>query len=287
MFKIYSKTKPSYVGHLAFTLVELLVVIAIIAILAALLLPALAKAKEEGRKVKCVNNYHQLAISWQLYAGDNQGNLIANPYDPSGSVTAFTNTTSWYRGLQDWNYGTPQNANTNRAYLMSTVFAPYVIKPGILKCPSDVVDGKGGVRLRSVAMNGFVGNDVTWPMLGTYGLRMFVKDTQFLSPGPANTWVFIDTHPDDLADGFFLDALPNSNHWGGTTFWSEWPASSHNGGGTLSFADGHVECHHWVDSITKVPVLKVMGLAGSVDNNSTHDAKWLGIRTTSPNKPGQ
>src|SRR5438477_4072582 len=137
----------------AFTLIELLVVIAIIAILAAMILPALQKAKTKAHGIYCLNNEKELTLAWLQYADDNQNNLVPNH---DGGVTDYNK--SWVPGWLDFTPNNPDNTNLN--YIRLSKIGPYTKNPGIYKCPADIYTcvERGGrmPRVRSVSMNGFI-----------------------------------------------------------------------------------------------------------------------------------
>src|SRR6266478_6116614 len=101
---------PSSRFQLGFTLIELLVVIAIIAILAALLLPALSRARQKTQGIYCMNNTRQLAICWYMYADDNGGKL--SPNRDGGNVGKTAADAAWAGGWLDFNSGNTDNTNT-------------------------------------------------------------------------------------------------------------------------------------------------------------------------------
>ena len=142
-----------------FTLIELLVVIAVIAILAALLLPALAKARERAEAIACLNNTHQLALAWQLYADDHEGLL---PYNLGMNGSSFRTNINWVNNVMTWDLSSD---NTNTATITEASLGPYVSgATGIYRCPSDwalsAVQSAAGWdhRIRSYSMNAMVGN---------------------------------------------------------------------------------------------------------------------------------
>src|SRR6266545_3314837 len=131
-----------------FTLIELLVVIAIIAILAALLLPTLAKAKTKAHGIQCLNHLRQMGLAWIMYADDNTDRI------PPNNVNATDYARTWVRGWMD--YATSVPDNTNILYLMASHLWPYHKSLGIWRCPADKSMSRHGGRLlprvRSIAM---------------------------------------------------------------------------------------------------------------------------------------
>jgi prepilin-type N-terminal cleavage/methylation domain-containing protein len=139
-----------------FTLIELLVVIAIIAILAALLLPALNRAKLKAQGIQCMNCHRQLALAWRMYTDDNRDLLLY----ASGNVTAFEPGV-WMGGTMDFDPGNPSNWDPSVDIYQSPMW-PYCGKnPTIFKCPADrsyvVVNGQNKPRVRTMVMNLYLG----------------------------------------------------------------------------------------------------------------------------------
>jgi len=247
----------------AFTLIELLVVIAIIAILAALLLPVLAGAREQARSINCRSNLKQLQICWEMYGNDNGGTLAPNNWiytmDSGGAVMAQY---SWCAGNA--------RTDTTTSNLQAGLLYPYDTSPGIYHCPSDmstIVDANGNPlpqpRTRSYNMSQSVNglglmtnvNSGGWPV--DVIQPCFMKVTQVTNPPPSQLFVLIDENEQTLFDDQF--GYPMPNYMAGT--WWDMPANRHDQGANLSFADGHVEHWHWV-----VPMIYSSGLAGNSAN---------------------
>jgi len=251
------------------------VVIAIIAILAAMLLPALSKARTKAEGVSCLNNGKQMMLAWRLYVDDSV-DRVPQSYGPN----------EWVHGWMDFT-SSRSNWDIEQDIKKSLLWAYCGKNAAIWKCPADKsvvrVTGVTYPRVRSVSMNAwFDSTDVAG--FGPAGFRIYKRMSDLVSPGPARTWLFLDEREDSINDGEFVVGMFGFPDQPQQWKMVDYPASYHNGAGGFSFVDGHSEIKKWQDPRTR-PALRTGGeLQLNVSSPNNQDVFWMMERTT--RKPG-
>ena len=294
-----------------FTLIELLVVIAIIAILAALLLPALSTAKARAQAVNCMSNAKQMAAAITMYTGDNNDWFPPNP-DEGLTTPGFT----WCAGQGQIGGAQEFNPDVLKDTTM-TLIAPYTAaNVGIFRCPSDprfgtyqgsnpALAGRTVPSARTVSMNQGVGCvDAYWernndngahsaaagwvptdgPWLGG-GPRpsnrhdnpwaTFGKLTEFRAMGASMVFLTVDESHFSINDaGLAVSADP------AVPKWVDFPGTYHNNACGLSFCDGRAEVHKWKGTSVKLNAMPSGQVIVPNTVTDMYDWNWLWTHAT-------
>ncbi len=267
----------------AFTVFELLVVLLVLALLVTLLGSSLARSKPANQSTVCLNNVRRLTGGWRQWSEDNNDNLVtceANVFDVNLRP-------AWVSGVLDFS---SRPVNYDPAYeLAKSPLWPYIGQlASLFRCPADqsLVPAPSGwlPRLRSYSMSQVFSRG-EW-LDGTYNpvqavWRIYGKGAEIMRP--ANTFLFLDEHPDSINDGSFASACTGAEPSDPpqTARLIDYPASFHNGAVALSFADAHAETHQWVGRTIRPPATYGGVLAFNIPAaECSMDLQWLARNTT-------
>jgi len=246
-----------------FTLIELLVVIAIIAVLAALLLPALSKAKLKAMGATCVSNQRQLAMAWVMYADDNQDRIVG--FDPSVSVSSGVTPWRWDPAPKTPSIP-PNTSNIEKqkiklqaGYQQGGLYQ-YAPNVNVIHCPAD----RRANSPYNPGASAPPGNFAWGSYSGAGGMNgdswnasiMLTKQSSIMHASGRFLWVEENDPRGENVGGWVIDAK-NPTAWTGSAF-VDGPAAWHGGTSTFSFADGHAVNHKWIDSATVTYALNML-----------------------------
>jgi len=247
--------------------IELMVVVGIIGILSAMLLISVAEANGTARRAGCINNQKQLILTWALYSNDHNGELVPNH---SHRIRGLRQV-PWVTGM-----GHPHYASmTNLMYLTNdqyAAFAPYLKTPKVYRCPENRERIGGHEAIRSYSMNQFMGA----PPQDTNHLYF---EEQGDIPEPSRMFVFCDQNQRFICWPMMMIRMKEN-------YWINLPATVHNYGATLAFADGHVEYKKWLEFTTAGKKSVKRWIQAQWPNHGTQarpndrDLAWLRARST-------
>ena len=240
----------------AFTLIELLVVIAIIAILAALLLPALTRAKLRATEAACLSNHRHLSMAWKMYASDNGDKIV-------GLEEGIRDAWEWRLQSNDPKIsadpsltGLSGNARATKIIQLTFQYGPlfqYAPNPGIIHCPGDVRTKLAGVQFAYDSYSGTGFLNGSFRVLGSaqYKDNVIYKDNQVLHPSTGIVWLEESDDRPNYCNPPFSENLGGFIMNVGTppsfldASWIDYPSVNHGNKSTFDFVDAHAEGHKW------------------------------------------